>query len=952
MIRSGWRWRAWRPGPSSLFRDPLLVAVCFAIVTMPLEISGLWFPTSLINVSRLGMLAAIGIVAWRIVFEARPLIVPPRPLLIWAAAVIVVALVSGFVTRWPNAGRELAPVLFYAAFAVAVVQALTDRRRLLVAGACLLAAGAAEVGVILAQQAGGFYLTQIREFEGRRNGTFIEPNITARFLVLVVVVALAAARRPISRQPARALALIALLTVAVVLTLSRSGWLLLLFVALAWAILGMRDRRAWLGSLAVIATFGIGLLIVPNALTRAGDLPPPASGSAPLAAPADTGLLASLALAPPPGPPAPADEPPAASTPLDGILNAAPVDVIRRYLARAGIAMFLDHPLAGVGLGGFQPMILGPYYEFIPLGNRPAPVTLAHTDLIRIAAEEGLIGLATFAMFAGGIGATIRRARRAGDGLDQVALAATGLGLVVLFLAAQTEGRFFNDPYVWLLIGSLGALAVMVRQARPEEATDGVPGIASDRGDDGPLMFPRRRVAAMAAAARAEPTLALLVLIILTLPLEFTRPWFPTGSLDLARIGMLAGFAWLGRRTLTGKLRAWPWRPIAMAAVLVIVVDLVSLVLFRWPTAPKHVVAVLAFAGFALFVSQVVDDRRRLRIVLLTMVVAGVLEGLVIVAQEIGNFYLWATPQLEFYGRRNGTFVDPNLAARMLVISIVVGFGLVASRASPDRLRAALVGAAGIVGLGVVLTLSRTGYVLLGAATVGWLLFVRPSRLGALGPIVVVVAFAVGLVAAPNALVRGSDVPLPGEEPGVASPSGPVADRVPSPLDMFVASIPLDEVRRYLAQGGVAMFEDHPVFGVGLGGFQPNLLGPYRSYIPYEDLTGAISLQHMDVLRVASEEGAIGLVAWSALLIGIGITLVGALRAATADRPLVWAMGAGIAVILLASQTEGRFYTDPYLWLLIGLLAGAWRHASAPDSAPKPDATQPATGAPPLGQAG
>src|SRR6185369_17710790 len=118
-------------------------------------------------------------------------------------------------------------------------------------------------------------------------------------------------------------------------------------------------------------------------------------------------------------------------------------------------------------------------------------------------------------------------------------------------------------------------------------------------------MFLSRRVAALAAAARAEPTLALLVLIVLTLPLEFTRPWFPTGSLDLARLGMIAGMVWLGWRTVTGRLRPWPWQPIAVAAVLVIVVDVVSLAAFRWDSAPKHVVAIVAYAAFALFVSQV-----------------------------------------------------------------------------------------------------------------------------------------------------------------------------------------------------------------------------------------------------------------------------------------------------------------------------------------------------------
>src|SRR6185369_2137012 len=321
-------------------------------------------------------------------------------------------------------------------------------------------------------------------------------------------------------------------------------------------------------------------------------------------------------------------------------------------------------------------------------------------------------------------------------------------------------------------------------------------------------MFLSRRVAALAAAARAEPMLALLVLIVLTLPLEFTRPWFPTGSLDLARIGMIAGIVWLGRRAVTGRLRARPWQPIAIAATLVILVDVVSLAIFRWPSAPKSVVAILAYAGFALFVSQVVDDRRRLGIVLVAMVVAGVAEGVILIAEQVGNFYLWAAPQLEFYGRRNGTFVDPNLAARMLVVAAIVAFGLVASRATTDRGRAALIGGAGVIGLGVVLTLSRTGYLLLAAATVGWLLFARSSRLGALGPAVVVAAFVIGLIASPNALLRSNDLPAVGDDQA-GTPSGPVAERTPTGLDEFVATIPLDEVRRYLARGGVAMFEDH-----------------------------------------------------------------------------------------------------------------------------------------------
>ncbi|HYN70622.1 MAG TPA: hypothetical protein VEX41_10480, partial [Candidatus Eisenbacteria bacterium] len=72
--------------------------------------------------------------------------------------------------------------------------------------------------------------------------------------------------------------------------------------------------------------------------------------------------------------------------------------------------------------------------------------------------------------------ATVRRALRDADGFQRIAVSAAGLGILVVFLAAQTEGRFFNDPYLWLLVGTLGALAAMVRRAQPGRGTDIIPG--------------------------------------------------------------------------------------------------------------------------------------------------------------------------------------------------------------------------------------------------------------------------------------------------------------------------------------------------------------------------------------------------------------------------------------------------------------------------------------------
>jgi O-antigen ligase len=458
------RWTGPVASSNAMLRDPLLLSVCFAIATLPIEISGLWLPTSLINLSRIGMVAAIAIVARRALVEPSRLVLPPRPIVIGAAAVMAVELLSALLTRWPNAARELGGLLFYAAFAFAMVQAVRDRAALVTATISFLAAAIFESAVMFAQQLGNFYITEIRSFDGHRNGTFVEPNIAARFLVLAIVAGLAAARLT-ARRASAALIILVPIAGAMVLTLSRTGWILLVLVAVAWVLLGYRNRWAWLGSAIVLGTFVVGLLIVPNALTRATDVPPAAS-----AAITEGPRLASLLAEPPATWPAPPSAP--TYTPLDPLLNALPLDVIRRYLARAGIAMFLDHPLTGVGLGGFQPQLLGPYFYYIDPEYRPAPITLAHTDVIRVAAEEGLVGLGALIVFLAGIALTLRRAARGGDGFQRIAVSATGLGLLAVFLAAQTEGRYFNDPYLWLLVGTLGALAAMARQGQPAEGVD------------------------------------------------------------------------------------------------------------------------------------------------------------------------------------------------------------------------------------------------------------------------------------------------------------------------------------------------------------------------------------------------------------------------------------------------------------------------------------------------
>ena len=430
----------------------------------------------------------------------------------------------------------------------------------------------------------------------------------------------------------------------------------------------------------------------------------------------------------------------------------------------------------------------------------------------------------------------------------------------------------------------------------------------------------------LASWIRTEPLAAVLIVIALTLPLEFTQSWFPVGSVDVARLGMVVAFCLavlqvVRRREITRP----PW--LLLAAVGgVLAVEALSVAVFRWPSGVRSLVGVAAFAVFAGVVVQGVRDVRVLRLVVLALVVSTAVEGVLLIAEQVTNVYLVPRPGLDVLGRRNGTFDDPNNAARLLLIGLGATLAWAATSRLSDRLRVVWAGMLVALSLGLVLTLSRTSWLLMALVLVVWVLSTVRSVRAAVGPAIVCGAFVIGLVVVPNALGRASDIP-PADD-GTALQVVP-GDIVPDPhpsntiLDPILRAAPIDEVRRYLARAGTSMFEVHPILGVGLGGFQPKLLGPYRDFIPTSRGLKSTSLPHTDVIRIAAEEGLVGLAAWAAFLAALLLSLR---RAASRIPPgLAVALGLAGLVILVASQSEGRFYTDPYLWLVVGLIGAAAR---------------------------
>jgi O-antigen ligase len=237
----------------------------------------------------------------------------------------------------------------------------------------------------------------------RVNSLFFDPNIYGRFLAEVMIAVAAAVAWTSRRRDIALLAIaLAVLWAALVLTFSQSSFAALLaglavVAALRWSL------RPVAGILAVlVAVGGLGVAV---ALAVRGDFPSPRE------------------------------------------VNRATVG--RSNLVEGGLELWADRPLHGFGSGSFQEE----YRRKRDL-SRPNAVTASHTTPITVAAEQGLLGLALYAVLVFvALRTLLVGARRS---LARVVIAAAFAALVVhtIFYAA-----FLEDPTAWVLLAAGAALA-------------------------------------------------------------------------------------------------------------------------------------------------------------------------------------------------------------------------------------------------------------------------------------------------------------------------------------------------------------------------------------------------------------------------------------------------------------------------------------------------------------
>lgn len=242
--------------------------------------------------------------------------------------------------------------------------------------------------------------------------------------------------------------------------------------------------------------------------------------------------------------------------------------------------------------------------------------------------------------------------------------------------------------------------------------------------------------------------------------------------------------------------------------------------------------------------------------------------------------------------RASGPLPDPNDLAFVLVAALPLVAAALPDRPSTrDKLLAA-VGSALLVA-GAAATFSRGGALALAAAT-GWLLWRRvlPPR---------VLACAVGAVAAAGA--------------AVALLAGPLLAKSLREKS-FIAEANVD-TRQVRWQAAARMLGEHPVLGVGPGGFRSEYVAASHNAEPAEPTPVA----HNMFLEVAAEFGLPALVLFLGLVAAAMLATERAARIGPDRRTAVATQASLVAVLVAATFLSEQYYLP--LWLLVAVAVAA-----------------------------
>jgi hypothetical protein len=137
----------------------------------------------------------------------------------------------------------------------------------------------------------------------------------------------------------------------------------------------------------------------------------------------------------------------------------------RANLVGQGVRITLDHPLVGVGAGGFS----HEYARRLGIPGKDPKRVASHTMPVTVAAEGGIVGLALLGWLL--TAAFLSTLMGLGRGFTSRVSLATGVVLAAIAVHSLFYAAFFEDPMTWALLGLVGLTARVPKKGAPRVAT-------------------------------------------------------------------------------------------------------------------------------------------------------------------------------------------------------------------------------------------------------------------------------------------------------------------------------------------------------------------------------------------------------------------------------------------------------------------------------------------------
>ena len=412
-----------------------------------------------------------------------------------------------------------------------------------------------------------------------------------------------------------------------------------------------------------------------------------------------------------------------------------------------------------------------------------------------------------------------------------------------------------------------------------------------------------------AGAIRKRPWLWFVALAV-ALPVRIPVPvggdtrnlLFPLYGVILVGLGVVTWELWRGNVDLSrGDHRT----PISLPLAAFIAISLVSTL---WSASSKEatVKAVFFYIPFALLTLVVMawwPRARALEVIAWTTAVGGAAVAALAIIQYATTSIFWnhRQEQANAYGRFfrvNAIFYDPNILGRFLVLGVLGALAY----AFWKRTRANLWAMGALASLnmaGMTVTFSRSSclQLMVGIALLAARAF-RPRRVLAVG-------LCVALLGGIGAVVASQNVRRVVTDSAYRSH--------------------VSEGRFGLIKGGLKIWREEPIRGVGLGSFETYF---EKQLTPSERRKVRVVISHNTPITVLSELGIVGFGFFAVLAAWTGIWLRRRSRDRGADGWAAWTACAMLAGVFVHSLFYSGFFEDPYVWVLAAgavALVGATR---------------------------